>query len=99
VQRCVTFRISKPTSTPVSPVQTPTDFPSPEEVVTQFLNSISDDPTGKSSLGYLSQFLQEDLAADHSLTDLMGIQNSFVPLEFPIRSWTIAASELSSRLA
>jgi len=65
------------TSTPVSQAQTPTAFPSPEEVVTQFLNSLIKDPSGKSSLEYLSTFLQEDIAADHALADLMAIQNMY----------------------
>jgi hypothetical protein len=65
------------TSTPASQAQTPTAFPSPEDIVTQFLNSLSKDASGKSSLGYLSLILQEDIAADHSLMDLMSIQNMY----------------------
>ena len=54
-----------------------TNADAPAQVVTDFLNSLKNDPSGKSSLGDLSSSVQADIRGGDLVPTLLGIQNTY----------------------
>jgi hypothetical protein len=59
----------------------------PAQVVSDFLTALQNDPSGKSSLAYLSQDLQTSVQSGNSVSQLLGIETTF-------RSFGVSATHL-----
>lgn len=69
-----------PTATAVPPTATAENNTTSQpaaDTVSQFLQSLLDDPSGASSLDYLSEPLRADVESGHSLTTLLGVDNLY----------------------
>jgi hypothetical protein len=64
-------------TTALTPVTEPAPLNDPAQLVRDFLASLQDDPSGKSSLPYLSQALQADVQSGHPLATILGIEDMY----------------------
>jgi hypothetical protein len=64
-------------TTAVTPATEPAPLNDPAQLVRDFLASLQDDPSGKSSLPYLSQALQADVQSGHPLATILGIEDMY----------------------
>lgn len=68
---------ASPTTSLSSGQPTPANGDGPVEVVSAFLDSLIQDPSGENSKQYLSQSLREDVAANHPIADILRIKDIY----------------------